>query len=202
MAMSVPFKTTAFNLVMRNWTDKLPRVVVVVCLLIAYKMLASYRNCPPYPRALYAHLGPFQRTCSELKLVQVRVGVGFYGPYRPTVVIAAGSTSPGNLSHSPPSELTMFRTRVGGDDFWRGAEGVTLLFQYCVLPTRDVLHCWCFHRRNDCHLHRSKVGFGLVWETHWHHGFALYYCYGEFGRLGLGLFGRCPDNAVHFSAQN
>ncbi|KAK0496770.1 hypothetical protein EDD18DRAFT_1352611 [Armillaria luteobubalina] len=37
-------------------------------------------------------------------------------------------------SRSPPSELPMFRTRVGGDDFWRGgepSEGITSLFRHC-----------------------------------------------------------------------
>ncbi|PBK78847.1 hypothetical protein ARMSODRAFT_1078319 [Armillaria solidipes] len=39
MAMSVPFEITAFNLMIRYWTDKIPSAVVIVCILIAYALL-------------------------------------------------------------------------------------------------------------------------------------------------------------------
>ncbi|KAK0211298.1 general amino acid permease AGP2 [Desarmillaria ectypa] len=39
MAISVPFEITAFNLMLRYWTDKLPIVAVIVFVLIAYTLL-------------------------------------------------------------------------------------------------------------------------------------------------------------------
>ncbi|KAK0439551.1 general amino acid permease AGP2 [Armillaria borealis] len=39
MAMSVLFEITAFNLMIRYWTDKIPSAVVIVCILIAYALL-------------------------------------------------------------------------------------------------------------------------------------------------------------------
>ncbi|KAK0463518.1 general amino acid permease AGP2 [Desarmillaria tabescens] len=39
MAMSVPFEITAFNLMLRYWTDKIPTVAVIIFILIAYTLL-------------------------------------------------------------------------------------------------------------------------------------------------------------------